>query len=58
MFNITPKNTVHIPTPKSDFIRYTPPSLNFVNGEKNQIFLYTLERECYFLAGQLSSISF
>ena len=39
MFNISQKHAVVRPILKCDFIRYTPPSLNFVNGENNQFFI-------------------
>ena len=37
MFNLSPKYAVDRPILKSDYIRYTPPSLNHVNGENKWI---------------------
>ena len=39
MFNLSQKHAVDRPILKCDYIRYTPPSLKLVNGEKNQIFV-------------------
>ena len=39
MFNLSQKYAVDRPTLKCDVIRYTPPPLNLVNGENNQIFI-------------------
>ena len=39
MFNLSQKYAVDRPILKCDFTRYTPPSLNIVNGENNQIFV-------------------
>ena len=39
MFNLSHKYAVDRPILKCDSIRYTPPSLNLVNGENNQIFI-------------------
>ena len=39
MFNLSQKHPVDRPIIKCDYIRYTPPSLNLVNDEKNQIFI-------------------
>ena len=39
MFNLSRKHAVDKPILKCDYIRYTPPSLNLVNGENNQIFI-------------------
>ena len=39
MFNLSQKHIVDRPILKCDYIRYTPPSLNLVNGENNQIFI-------------------
>ena len=40
MFDISQKHAVDRPILKCDFIRYTPPSLNLVNGENHQTFIY------------------
>ena len=37
MFNLSQKHDR--PSRKCDYIRYTPPFLNIVNGEKTQIFI-------------------
>ena len=34
MFNLSQQYAVDRPIPKCDFIRYTQPSLNLVNGEE------------------------
>ena len=39
MFRLSQKHAIYRPILKCDFIRYTPPSLNLVNGEKKQIFI-------------------
>ena len=39
MFNLSYTQAVFRVILKSDYIRYTPPSFNLVNGEKNQIFI-------------------
>ena len=39
IFNISQKHVVGRAILKCDFITYTPPSLNLVNGETNQIFI-------------------
>ena len=39
MFNLSQNHAVDKPVRKCDYIRYTPPSLNLVNGEINQIFI-------------------
>ena len=39
MFNISQKHAVDRPILKCNYIRYTPPSLNLVNGEINQTFI-------------------
>ena len=39
MLNLSQKYAVDRPILKCDYIRYTPPSLNLVNGENNQIFI-------------------
>ena len=39
MFNLPQKNAVGRPILKCDYIRFTPPSLNVVNGERNRIFI-------------------
>ena len=39
MFNISQKHSFDRPILKCDFIRHTPPSLNLLNGENNQIFI-------------------
>ena len=39
MFNLSHKNVFDRPVLKCDLIRYTPPWLNLVNGENNQIFI-------------------
>ena len=44
------KHAVDRPILKCDYIRYTPPSLNLVNGENNQIFT-DIPREDYFIEG-------
>ena len=41
MFNLSQKNTADRPIFKCNYIRYTPPPLNLVNGENNQIFIDT-----------------
>ena len=38
MFKLSQKHIVDRPILICDFIRYTPPSLNLVKGENNQIF--------------------
>ena len=38
MFNLSQKHAVDRPILKCDYIRYTPPSLNLVNGESIQMF--------------------
>ena len=38
MFNLSKKNAVDRTILKCDFITYTPPSLNLVNGKNNQTF--------------------
>ena len=37
MFNLSHKYAIDRPFIKFDYIRYTPPPLNLVNGENNQI---------------------
>ena len=37
MFNLTQWNTAGRPIFKCDFIRYTPPWINLLGGENNQI---------------------
>ena len=44
MFNFSLKHAVDRPILKGDFIRYTPPSLNLVNGEITQNLLIYLEK--------------
>ena len=39
MFNLSQKHVVDRHILKCDYIRYTPPSLNLVIGENNQIFV-------------------
>ena len=39
MFNLSQKFAADRPILKFDYLRYTPPSLNLVNGEINQIFI-------------------
>ena len=39
MFNLSQKDAVDETLFKCDYIRYTPPSLNLVNGENNQLFI-------------------
>ena len=39
MFNISQRHAIDRPILKCDYIRYTPISLNFVNGENIQIFI-------------------
>ena len=39
MFNLSHKYVCDRPILKCDYFIYTPPSLNLVNGEKNQIFI-------------------
>ena len=39
MFNLSQKHADDRPIQKCDYIRYTPHSLNLVNGENNQIFI-------------------
>ena len=39
MSNFSQKSAVDRPILKCDCIRYTPPSLNLVNGENNQVFI-------------------
>ena len=39
MFKLSQKYAVDRPILKCDWIRYSPPSLNLVNGEINQIFI-------------------
>ena len=38
MFNISQKHAVDRPILKCDYLRYTPPSLNLVRGEKQSNF--------------------
>ena len=45
MFNLSQKYAVDRPILKCDFIRYTPPSLNLVNGENIQFFIVTLRQD-------------
>ena len=44
MFNLSPNHAVDRLILTCDFIRYTPLSLNFVNGENNQTF-FDIPRE-------------
>ena len=37
MFNLSQKHAVDRPILTCDYIRYTPPSLNLVNADKNQV---------------------
>ena len=39
MIELTQKNAADIPILKCDYINYTPPPSNFVNGKINQIFI-------------------
>ena len=39
MFQLTHKNAVDRPLVEIDYIKYTPPSLNLINGENNQVFI-------------------
>ena len=39
MFKLSQTFAVDRPILKCDYIRYTPPSLNLVNGENNQTFI-------------------
>ena len=39
MFNLSQKHAVDRPILKCEYIRYTPPSLNLVNGENYQFFI-------------------
>ena len=48
MFNLSQKYAVDRPILKCDFIRYTPPPLNIVNGENNPIFLIYPEKTVLF----------
>ena len=51
MFNLSQKHAVDRPNLKCDYFRYTPPSLNLVNGEKNQIFI-VINREAGAISGK------
>ena len=46
MFNLSQKNVVDRPILNCEYIRYTPPSLNLVNGENNQIFIDIPREDC------------
>ena len=39
MFNLSQKYAADRPILKCEYIIYTPPSLNLVNGENNQVFI-------------------
>ena len=39
MLNISQRHAIDRPILNSDYIRFITPSLNFVNGENNQIFI-------------------
>ena len=39
LFTLSQNNVFDRPILNWDYIRYTPPSLNLVNGENNQIFI-------------------
>ena len=39
MFNLSLKHAVNRHILRCDYIRYTPPSLDVVNGENNQMFV-------------------
>ena len=43
---LSSKHTVDRPILKSEFIRYTPPSLTFVNGENNQVYIDVPREDC------------
>ena len=44
MFNLSQKPVVNRPVLKCDYIRFTPASLNLVNGENNQ-FVFDIPRK-------------
>ena len=44
LFNLSQNYAVDRPVLKFDFCRYTPPSVNLVNGEKTKFLLIYLEK--------------
>ena len=48
MFNASPKHAVDRPILKVDYIRYSPPSLNLVNGKTSDIFIDFLREDSVF----------
>ena len=48
MFNLLQKHIIDRPNLKCGFIRYTPPSLNLVNGQINQTFIGKPGEDCAF----------
>ena len=55
MFNLSLEYAVDKLIFKCDLIRYTPPSLNIVNGENNQVF-YDIHRESSAISKKVSYI--
>ena len=55
MFNLSQKHDVYRLILKCDYIRYTPPSLNLVNGESNQTFI-DIPREDSAISSKVSYI--
>ena len=46
MFDLSQKYALGRPIFKSEYIIYTPPSVNLVNGEINPFFIDILRRDC------------
>ena len=57
MFNLSQKHAVDRSILKSDYIRYSPSSLNLVNGERNQFFI-ELPRQAISLKGSYLELDF
>ena len=58
MFNKSQKQAIDKPILKFDFLRYTPQSLNLVNGEKNQFFQIPREDSAFSLKDSYLQLDF